>query len=222
MDISKNRIKALVMGLCVCIFIHTGCADTTRNIPEKNDDSVSNMTLDTNPENNILETDDDSTSDKLLQDIYGVWEIEKVAVISEMYAGTSLDGDFEENLVDTADYIGYELEYTSDTFRLGENVYDNPAYFLDYLTIKEYNDGGKYILPDVYGFITNEGIHVYNEDNYESLSDAQIKRYQISFDEAVKYGEYHFIPVGTQVVLLNETTMLVGAWGKILLAYKIS
>ena len=38
----------------------------------------------------------------------------------------------------------------------------------------------------------------------------------------VSYGEFDFIPVGAQCVILNEGTMLIGLWGKILLAHRIS
>ena len=51
---------------------------------------------------------------------FGTWYIEKVAVISEMYTGTTKDGVAEEDLYDSEDFVGYELEYTADYFRIGK------------------------------------------------------------------------------------------------------
>lgn len=47
---------------------------------------------------------------------YGIWYIEKVAMISKMYTGTTLDGSDEKDLFDAEDFIGYELEYTDKYF----------------------------------------------------------------------------------------------------------
>ena len=58
---------------------------------------------------------------------FGTWYIEKVAVISEMYTGTTKDGVAEEDLYDSEDFVGYELEYTADYFRIGENTYTHVA-----------------------------------------------------------------------------------------------
>ena len=59
---------------------------------------------------------------------FGTWRIEKVAVISEMYTGTILDGVAEEDLYDSEDFLGYELEYTPQYFRIGDEKYDMILY----------------------------------------------------------------------------------------------
>lgn len=107
-------------------------------------------------------------------ELYGTWYIDRVALISDMYTGTTLDGDFEENLFDPAEYIGYELQYSEEFFCLGDAEYCDPLYELQYQSVEEYDNGGK----------------------------------------------FDFIPVGTQCILLNKDTMLLGIWGKILLAYR--
>lgn len=45
-----------------------------------------------------------------------------------MYTGTTKDGVAEEDLYDSEDFVGYELEYTADYFRIGENTYTDPEY----------------------------------------------------------------------------------------------
>ena len=47
-----------------------------------------------------------------------------------MYTGTTKDGVAEEDLYDSEDFVGYELEYTADYFRIGENTYTDPEYGL--------------------------------------------------------------------------------------------
>ena len=43
--------------------------------------------------------------------------------------------------------------------------------------------------------------------------------FQIAFENDPDY-ENIIVPLGVQCVLLNDETMLVGMWGKIILAYK--
>jgi hypothetical protein len=138
--------------------------------------------------------------------------LEKVVLKSEAYDGTS-----KEALggIDEEDYVGLELEFTDKYLRLGEDEFPDPEYILEYLTVTEYNDGGKYILPDIFSFIQDESINIVNREKYKSLSEVPLKFYQ------AKFKEDYFIPVGTQVVMLNNDTMLVGIWGKIILAYRV-
>lgn len=75
---------------------------------------------------------------------FGTWYIEKVAVISEMYTGTTKDGVAEEDLYDSEDFVGYELEYTADYFRIGENTYTDPEYGLFFEDIFTVNDGADF------------------------------------------------------------------------------
>ncbi len=163
----------------------------------------------TGDKNNLT---DSESKDKSDIEIYGIWNLEKVVLKSEAYDGTS-----KEALggIDEEDYVGLELEFTDKYLRLGEDKFPNPKYTLEYMTVTEYNDGGKYILPDVFSFIQDENIIIVNREKYKSLSEVPLKFYQ------AKFKKDYFIPVGTQVVMLNNDTMLVGIWGKIILAHRV-
>lgn len=152
-------------------------------------------------------------------DFFGTWRIEKVALISEMYTGTTLDGVREKDLYDSEDYLGYELEYSSNIFRLGDAKYKNPNYVITNITIESFDDGGRFRLPDIYTFIAEEGIKINNEEKY--TSETPLIYFKIEFEEEISYKKYNFVPVGTQCVLLNHDIMLIGLWGKVLIAYRV-
>ena len=155
---------------------------------------------------------DSTNNEESRLEIFGVWCLEKIALKSDAYDGTS-----KEALggIDEEDYVGLELEFTDKFLRLGKDKFLNPEYTLEYMTVTKYNDGGKFRLPDVFGFIHDENINIVNRKKYKSLSEVPLKFYQ------AKFKEDYFIPVGTQVVVLNNDTMLVGIWGKIILARRI-
>lgn len=145
-------------------------------------------------------------------EIFGTWNLEKVVLKSDAYDGTdkeALGG------IDEEDYVGLELEFTDKYLRLGKDEYLNPEYILENMKVPEYNDGGKFRLPSFYEFIENENINIVNSEKYESWSELPLKFYQ------VKLKDDYFIPVGTQVILLNNDTILVGIWGKIILAHRV-
>ena len=58
-------------------------------------------------------------------------------------------------------------------------------------------------------------------ENILNLSQVELMRIDVKFDYETNYQDYPFIPVGTQAVLLNSNTMMIGVWGKVLLAYRI-
>lgn len=149
---------------------------------------------------------------------YGTWYIEKVAMISEMYTGTTLDGDDEEDLFDSENFIGYELEYTDRYFRIGDKKYKNPEYEIKHDTVEGVQSGGNF-WPYIYLFIKDEGIKINNEEEYDS--ETSLLWFNVDFPYEVSYEKCDFIPVGTQCILLNEDTMIVGIWGKVLLARRI-
>ena len=66
-----------------------------------------------------------------------------------------------------------------------------------------------------------EEIEVGGAENTHNLSQVELMRIEVKFDYETDYQDYPFIPVGTQAVLLNSNTMMIGAWGKVLLAYGI-
>jgi len=143
--------------------------------------------------------------------IFGKWKLDKIALKSDAYDGTSSEAG-EKN---EEHYLGKELEYTDKYLRLGEKMFLNPKYTLEYMKISEYDDGGKFRLPDFYGYILNEKINIENKENYKDLSDVPLKFFNVTFDKD------YFIQVGTQVVMLDKDTMLVGIWGKIILAHRV-
>ena len=158
-------------------------------------------------------------------DIYGKWRINRAVLKSEMYTGTVLDGDYEENLYNPEDYIGLELEYASDFFRIGDQVYKNPEYVLSEMTVQDWQRGSKFFVPTLYQYIKDEGIKLKNAEN--GVAGCELQCIDIDFEEAVRYWdeknnkEYKFVPVGTYCVLLNDDTMLLGIWGKILEATRV-
>lgn len=153
--------------------------------------------------------------------LYGTWRIEKSVLKSEMYTGTTLDGGSEEDLYDPKDYIGLELEYSPQLMRLGTAEYAQPKYSVEEESIESINSGGDFKTPDIYGLIADEEIPIFNEEAYNSITDALVTIVKIDFEYEVAYDGYDFIPVGTQVILLNEDTMLLGLWGEILMAHRI-
>ncbi|MDE6675755.1 MAG: hypothetical protein K2K19_13275 [Acetatifactor sp.] len=156
-----------------------------------------------------------------VRNLVGEWQIDRVVLESNMYSGTSLDGDFEENIFDPEDFVGYTLRYSEDSFSLGDVEYANPCYLVSEITVGEYNEGGGFRNPDLFTLIAEEEIEVEGAANTPNLSQAKLMRVDVTFDHETNYSDYSFIPVGTQMVLLDYNTMLIGVWGKILLAYRI-
>lgn len=155
---------------------------------------------------------DPTNNEESKLEIFGVWLLEKIALKSDSYDGTS-----KEALggIDEEDYVGLELEFTDKYLRLGKDKFLNPEYTLEYIKAPEYDNGGKFRRPSFGDFIENENINIENSEKYESWSEVPLKFYQ------AKFKKDYFIPVGTQVVVLNNDTMLVGIWGKIILARRV-
>lgn len=159
------------------------------------------------------------TADAEKKPFYGTWRIEKVAMVSDMYTGTTLDGDFEENFYDSEDFLGYELEYTDRYFRIGDKKYKNPEYVMEYETVDAIDRGIKARPVGLYTFLAREEILANNDQDY--TGETLLLRFDVDFADEVSYGKYNFIPVGTQCILLNENAMIVGIWGKTLLARRL-
>ncbi len=153
--------------------------------------------------------------------LYGEWQIDRAVLKSNMYTGTSLDGDFENNIFDPEDYVGYILRYSEESFSLGDVEFANPSYLVSEITVAEYNEGGDFRNPDLYTLIAEEEIEVGGAENTLNLSQVKLMRIDVKFDYETNYQDYPIIPVGTQAVLLNSNTMMIGVWGKVLLAYRI-
>lgn len=198
----------------VVLLVSLGIYDTVvKNTPESvYEGNISAKTGEVSTENEGMEAVD------LL---YGEWKIEWAVLESDMYTGTSMDGNFECDLFAPEDYVGYTLKYSEESFSLGDVEYSNPCYVTSEITVEEYNEGGFFRNPDLYTLIEEEEIEVEKWNNISDLSHAALMKIEVKFDYETDYFEYHFIPVGTQAVLLNHDTMLIGIWGKILLAHKM-
>lgn len=198
-----NTFYARLTLAIACIICLVGCG----SVEDNQNDNLAETTI----TNNLFSQ----------ESLYGTWRIDRAVLWSEMYTGTTLDGDLEENLYDPEDFMGYELEYSEDLFRLGTEEYIEPIYSVEKETIDDVNSGGGFKTTNIYKLIREEEIKVCNEEMSEKLSKVEVPVFQVDFAYEATYEGYSFVPMGTQVVLLNEDTMLVGLWGEIMIAHKI-
>ncbi|MDL2302209.1 hypothetical protein LJC58_07635 [Lachnospiraceae bacterium OttesenSCG-928-D06] len=91
-----NVILIFICTLCLTGCANNGQTDVGLSSVEINEDIVT--------ESNLEES----------QCFYGTWYIDRVVLTSTMYTGTTKDGDFEENVYDPEDYLGFEIEYSYD------------------------------------------------------------------------------------------------------------
>jgi hypothetical protein len=169
--------------------------------------------VESNDLNNASDTNWDVSEESI---IFGTWSLEKIALISEILMFPPDNEEDSSDLQDDAEsYIGLELELNKSYFRLADKEILSPNYSLEYMTLKEFNEGGNFKLPDAYTFLLDEEINIEGSEKYESLSDVPLKVYEVSFDED------NLVPVKKQFVVLNQDTMFIGVWGKIILAKRI-
>jgi len=198
----KNFNLFLMFVIISCIALLLSCATkTNEDSPEASYSTVTEMQADID-----------------VPGFFGVWSLDKVVLRSKMYSDDiTKNGDVIP--FDVEDYLGYEVEYSSEYFRLGEEKYNNPQYNLSTVTVDEYEAGGKFRLtagyPSVQEFIENGGIKVDRMDDYGYIGELPLECLRIRFEED------YFIPVGTQCIILNDDTMLIGLWGKIIIAHRI-
>jgi len=149
--------------------------------------------------------------------IYGVWILEQVVLRSEMYSD-DITKNGEIIPVDVEDYLGYEVEYAVDFFRLGETTYLNPIYTQSTTTVDNYEEGGRFRLtdnfPSIQEFFEDKKIELDGIEDYVYLGDFPLIRFDVGVDP--------HIPVGSKCVVLNTDTILVGTWGKIILASRVT
>lgn len=206
----KLRIRKEVWILfCVLVMCEAGCAsDNTQeqDILQNATEQVSNA--DTERENDT-------------PDFFGTYRIEKVAVISDMYTGSTLDGVAREDVYDPEDFIGCEIAYNEQYFRLGEKEYDNPQYKISEVTIEELDEGGMFRPKTVADFLEEEDITLEGGEQYSSTAEVPLRQFTVNFQDEVTFGRYGFIPMGTRCTVLNSDVILVGTWGKIMVAYRV-
>jgi hypothetical protein len=145
--------------------------------------------------------------------IYGTWSLDKIVLTSKDYIGEKNWGD--GHIFNEKQYVGYEVEYTSEYFRLGEQIFFSPMYEVSDFTFYDFNNNGDFEYPDLYEFVEKEGIEIDKMEEYENMDDIPLAYFLVSFKEN------NFIPVGSQIILLNENTMLVGVWGNVILAHRV-
>ena len=180
-------------------------AETSNNITE-----LSDIT-----EEVSIDHDEESNTDRDIENlkIYGTWSLDKIILSSKDYIGEKNWGD--GHIFNEKQYVGYEIEYTPEYFRLGEQKFSSPMYEVSDIKFYNFNDNGDFEQPDLYEFVKKEEIKIHKMDEYENMDDIPLDYFLVSFEEN------NFIPVGTQCVLLNENTMLVGVWGNVILAHRI-
>ena len=114
------------------------------------------------------------------------------------------------------------MEYAPTFFRFGDQICREPEYATDYISVASYISSGVFerTYPSFHSFIGEKGIEIDGEGEYKYL-DIPLLRFEITFSEDL-IAERIFPPIGTQCVLLNNDNILVGTWGKILLAQRVS
>lgn len=145
--------------------------------------------------------------------IYGTWSLDKIILSSKDYIGEKDWGD--GHIFNEKQYVGYEVEYTPEYFRLREQKFFSPMYSVSEFKFYDFNNNGNFKYPDLYEVVKKEGIKVNKMEEYEDMGDIPLAYFLVMFEEN------NFIPVGTQSVLLNENTMLVGVWGDVILAHRV-
>lgn len=152
---------------------------------------------------------------------FGTWYIEKVAVISEMYTGTTKDGVAEEDLYDSEDFVGYELEYTGEYYREGEptsrypnnpvlqeRTTEDPHYAIKYITLSEFNHWG-ILQPYLELLIEEEGIKINNMEDYDEEETLLLQ---------VRHRLWGHEELEKKCTLLNDDMMLIEDRGRIFFA----
>lgn len=234
-----NKIILVLLAGCICIsalsiinkkYTYQSSLDSKKSASQTFNDSFKHLqTTAFYVFNEQIRKNDSNKSVEQLtgyktvsENLFGVWLIEAAVLKSDMYTGTTLDGTALENLYDPADYTGYELEYSEQFFRLGENIYENPKYEIEKETIHNFNNyGGKFKTPNIWDVLEEYEIELENQAPEPNRGNTLLTFIDISFEQEVSYNQYSFIPVGTQIVILNKDYMLVERWGKILLAHKV-
>ena len=145
--------------------------------------------------------------------IFGTWSLDKIILSSKEYTGEKNWGD--GHIFKEKEYIGYEVEYTTDYIRLGNQKFFSPMYEITELSFYEFNNNGDFENPDLSEFVKKEGMYVNKMEEYENMDNIPLIYFLITFKEN------NFIPVGTQCVFLDENTMLVGVWGDVILAHRL-
>jgi hypothetical protein len=101
--------------------------------------------------------------------IYGTWSLDKTVLTSKDYIGEKYWGD--EHIFNEKQYVGYEVEYTPEYFRLGEQKFFSLTYKVSDFTFYDFNNNGDFEYPDLYEFVEKERIIVGKIEDYENMDD---------------------------------------------------
>lgn len=199
----KKRTVVILVIITVLVFISCSLNQYFKHIEDlfSNDNSYPKSTLSAENENTTTELD-----------IYGVWSLDKVVMKTGLTDNEDKEG-----------YIGYQMEYSSEFLRLGDEKYYNPEYIFSTVTVPEFVGDGDYRAPNFYYFITEEGIQidgVYDYDENEYWFGLPIQCFEIKFSKT-SLSDNFAIPIGTKGMILNKDTILLGIWGESVLAHRI-
>ena len=142
---------------------------------------------------------------------FGKWSLDRIVLTTIDYDGQKRQGSYYYE----RDYLGYEVEYNSQFFRLGDEIFYNPTYRQHDFEIYYYNGQGDFQSPDFYEFVLEEGIEIDRADEFERLEDVPLAYFVVLLEQEVTFL------VGKQCALLNKDTMLVGVRGQIILAHRV-
>ncbi|MCL2083026.1 MAG: hypothetical protein FWH04_07315 [Oscillospiraceae bacterium] len=204
MGIKQNSITTMFCTLLILIF--ASCMYTskeiTNTVPENISGTVSPAILTNAPAHGF----------------FGVWRLEKVAVKSKWYNDEDITRNGDVIPIEPEDYIGSEVEYTSEFFRFDDIKIYSPKYETEATSVNDFNYDGRFhgTYPDVYEFIEMEKIQIDGKNDYDSFKNS-LQIFWTRFEEEPD----EFIPLGRDCVLLNEDNILVGVLGKVILARRV-
>ncbi|MCL2083024.1 MAG: hypothetical protein FWH04_07305 [Oscillospiraceae bacterium] len=160
-----------------------------------------------------------------LSPILGIWRLEKIVLVSDDYEEAHHRMNNRGGVrVYREDYLGYEIEYTEQYVRLGDWKYIASEYSLWGFVISSYLSNGSFWRSDFEKILDDNNIDLDKKGEYEDLGDIPIDYVTVSALRECSYrdgDDFPSPPVGDQCLLLNKDTMLVGVWGKIILARRV-
>jgi len=207
----SKMFKSLIVSLMILLILgNTKCSESSKN-------NIITENIEHPP--SVSSTDESNRDLSNTMSFKGKWFLDKVVLRSRMYSD-DLPKNGEVHPTDPEDYLGYEIEYSTGFMRFGNEVFYNIEYDISSITIAEYISDGQFYTIGTDIFSRDSGIKIDRMDEYEHLGEVPLIYFQVEFKED-PYLETICVPIGTQCVMLNNDTMLVGMWGKIILAHRI-
>ena len=237
MAISIKRKSQMILGFMLLFFICVGCT-------YKSDDSYQPTVDNSAPAefepNIVLEQNPEKENTKNYM-FFGTWILSEVVLKT---AGYSDDITKNQEVIpfEVEDYIGQEIEFTPLYVRIDDEKCLDPQYTIKVITSDEYqalgafhrtteNDlfAGKPYFPSATQFFLQFKENEIDESfEYITINYDYFDYRHMSLDEILieidkdPNLEHYFNPLGRGFLLLDDDIMLVGTWGKIILAYKVN